>query len=321
MEPSEGTLLPPIKGTAAVPVPRASLWRPRSARAAPPPGVGKIKWDPYESTTKHDFVFNPATELNADCARAGTGHVIPLQVNEPTGRNTYQDEFYWKPYSKAEPIRSGSASGVRRHNPQPSERFLIWKVPREEAPLPTDSISPWTKPITVQDVEETIKKQYRTVYTGDYLGIQPGAPKDSAAPAPPDWKTLAPQPPDTEFRRHYRPQAQVPDLKDFTWKYGCNANRRIPVRGVVPSVSFANIWNQEKTKQTTTYQKDFGKEHNDIITVLNSLDPEEVKAYVERAPNPDKIILQNFLDRVNGNKKAERPSSSKKPREHPVKCM
>ncbi|XP_077197932.1 testis-expressed protein 26 isoform X3 [Paroedura picta] len=256
----------------------------------------------------------------ARLARAGTGHVIPFQVSEPTGRNTYQDEFYWKPYSKAEPIRSGSASGGRRNNPQPSERFLIWKVPREEAPLPTDSISPWTKPITIQDIEETIKKQYRTVYAGDYLGIQPGTPQDSTGSAPPDWKTLAPQPPDTEFRRHYQPQAQVPELKNFTWKYGCNASRRVPVKGIVPSVSFANIRHQEKAKHTTTYQNDFGKEYQDIISVLNTLDPEEVKAYVERAPNPEKIILHNFLDKANWNKKAERPSSSKKPREHPVKC-
>ncbi|XP_054830018.1 testis-expressed protein 26 [Eublepharis macularius] len=318
MDSSEGPFLPPIKGSATAPAPAVPVWRPKSARAAPPPG-GKIKWDPYESTAKHDFVFNPATEHNVDCARAGRGHVIPFQVNEPTGKNTYQDEFYWKPYSKAEPIRSGSASGVRRNNPQPAERFLIWRVPREEEPLP--SIPSRTKPITVQDIEETIKKQYQTVYTGDYLGIQPGAQKDPAASASPDWKILAPQPPETEFRRHYQPQAQVPELKDFTWKYGCNANRRIPVRGAVPSVTFAQLWNQENTKQLTTYQKDFGKDYQDILSVLNSLDPEDVKAYVQSAPHPEKVILQNFLDKVNGNKKVERPSSSKIPREHPMKCM
>ncbi|XP_048350556.1 testis-expressed protein 26 isoform X2 [Sphaerodactylus townsendi] len=256
MESSEGTLLPPIKGTGSAPIPPARPWRPRSARTAPSPS-GKIKWDPYESTTKHDFVFNPATELNADCAGAGTGHVIPFQVNEPTGRNTYQDEFYWKPFSKAEPIRCESISRGRRNNPQSGERFLFWRMPQEETPLSTDSISPWTKPISIQDVEETIKKQYRTVYTEDYLGIQP-----------------------------------------------------------VPSVSFVQIRNQEKAKHLSTYQNDFGKEYQDIVSVLNSLDPEEVKAYVERAPNPEKIILQNFLDKVNWNKKAERPSSSKKPRDH-----
>lgn len=54
------------------------------------------------------------------------------------------------------------------------QRFLIWQLPREEAALPTDSFSPWTKPFSKQDLEEVLKKQYKTVYTRDYLGIQPG---------------------------------------------------------------------------------------------------------------------------------------------------
>ncbi|XP_028582271.2 testis-expressed protein 26 isoform X1 [Podarcis muralis] len=322
MEPPEreaGPLLPPIHGT-AMPPPPASIpfippWRPRSARPAPP--VGRLKWDPYETTMRHDFVFNPATDPGADCARAGKGHVIPFQVDEPTGRNSYRDEFCWKPYSKAEPIRAGSA---RRNNPQPGERFLIWQMPREETPISIESYSPWTKPISKQEIEDVLKKQYKTAYARDYLGIQPGAPRDGA-PAPSDWKMLVPKPPDTEFRHNYQPQANNPDLRDYTWKYGCNAKRHIPVKGTVPSVSFAQIWNHEHTKHLTTYQRDFGKDYNEILSVLNSLDPEEIKAYVDRAPLPEKTILQNFLERVSGDKKFQRPSSSKKLEENPVKCV
>ncbi|XP_028582273.2 testis-expressed protein 26 isoform X5 [Podarcis muralis] len=266
---------------------------------------------------RHDFVFNPATDPGADCARAGKGHVIPFQVDEPTGRNSYRDEFCWKPYSKAEPIRAGSA---RRNNPQPGERFLIWQMPREETPISIESYSPWTKPISKQEIEDVLKKQYKTAYARDYLGIQPGAPRDGA-PAPSDWKMLVPKPPDTEFRHNYQPQANNPDLRDYTWKYGCNAKRHIPVKGTVPSVSFAQIWNHEHTKHLTTYQRDFGKDYNEILSVLNSLDPEEIKAYVDRAPLPEKTILQNFLERVSGDKKFQRPSSSKKLEENPVKCV
>ncbi|XP_061485548.1 testis-expressed protein 26 isoform X2 [Rhineura floridana] len=317
-----GPLLPPISGTTAVPAsaPFVPPWRPRSARTAPPPPAGRIKWDPYETTMKHDFVFKPATDPDADCSRASKGCVIPFQIDEPTGRNIYRDEYCWKPYSKAEPIRSGSASGIRRNNPQPGERFLIWQMPREETPLSTESFSPWTKPITKKEIEEVLKKQYKTAYARDYLGIQPGAAKEGA-PAPPDWKVLVPKPPDTEFRRHYQPQPHAPDLQDYTWKYGCNAKRHIPVKGAVPSVTFAQIWNQEHTKNLSTYQRDFGKDYFEIVSVLNSLDPEEIKAYVERAPYPEKPILQNFLDRVSGNKKFQRPSSSKKPEENPVKSV
>uniref|UniRef100_A0A8D0C3S3 Testis-expressed protein 26 n=1 Tax=Salvator merianae TaxID=96440 RepID=A0A8D0C3S3_SALMN len=145
--------------------------------------------------------------------------------------------------------------------------------------------------------------------------------KRDDAPAPADWKMLVPKPPDTEFRRHYCPQVHSPDLMDFTWKYGCNAKRHFPVKGAVPSVTYAQIWNHEHTRQLSTYQRDFGKDYLQIVSVLNSLDPEEVEAYVKRAPYPEKTILQNFLDRVCENEKFQRPSSSKKPEENPVKCV
>lgn len=269
---------------------------------------------------KHDFVFKPTTEPSADCARAGRGPVIPLQADEATGRNTYKDEFGWKAYSKAEPIRSGTASKVRRHNPQPSDRFLIWKLPREEASVVSDSLAPWAKPVSKEEIEETLKKQYRTAYTRDYLGIQPAVSKDTPCP-PPDWKMLVPQPPDTEVRRNYQPQPVAPDLKDFSRTYGCNANRSVPVKGAVPTVSLAQLWNYECTKQLSTYQRDYGKDYLEILSILNSLDPEEIKAYVEKAPPLEKSILQNFLNRVNADKKVERPSTSKKPGENPLQCM
>ncbi|XP_042317022.1 testis-expressed protein 26 isoform X2 [Sceloporus undulatus] len=326
MEPTEweqGPLLPPINGaTAAVPAPASAApkglpWRPRSARVASPspsPIAGKINWDPYESTMKHDFLFKPATDPDADCARAGRGHVIPFQVDEPTGRNVYQDEYCWKPYSKAEAIRAGTASGIRRNNPQTGERFLMWqRKHKEETPLPTESFSPWTKSITKHDIEEALKNQYKTSYARDYLGIQPGAPREDFTAAP-DWKMLVPRPPDTEFRRHFQPQIHDPDLKDFTWKYGCNAKRKVPVKGAVPSVSSAQIWNHEHTKQLSTYQRDFGRDYLEMVSVLNSLDPEEIKAYVDRSPYPEKAILQNFLDKAD--KTFPRLSSSKKTEEN-----
>ncbi|XP_058042189.1 testis-expressed protein 26 isoform X3 [Ahaetulla prasina] len=304
-ERNKSALLPPINGAAPAPLaslPGAPPWRPRSARTAPaaqPP---------------------PAADPEADCARAGTGHVIPFQVDEPTAKSIYRDEFCWKPYSKAEPITNGFVTVKDRNNPQPGERFLIWQLPREEAPLPTDSFSPWTKPFSKQDLEEVLKKQYKTVYTRDYLGMQPGAPRDDVA-VPPDWKTLLPKPADTEVRRHYQPQVRAPELMDFTWKYGCNAKRKIPVKGAVPSMTIAQIWNHEHSKHLSTYQKDFGNDYLDILSVLNSVDPEEIKEYVERAPKPEKIILQNFLDRVSGDKMLQRLSSSKKSKENPIRCI
>lgn len=37
---------------------------------------------------------------------------------------TYREDVLWKPYSKVEPMRTGTLLGARRHNPQPSEVSL-----------------------------------------------------------------------------------------------------------------------------------------------------------------------------------------------------
>lgn len=51
-------------------------------------------------------------------------------------------------------------------------------------------------------------------------------------------------------------------------------------------MTIAQIWNHEHSKHLSTYQKDFGDDYLDILSVLNSVDPEEIKEYVERAPKP-----------------------------------
>lgn len=68
----------------------------------------------------------------------------------------------------------------------------------------------------------------------------PGGTRDPSA-APPDWKTLVPQPPDTESRRSYQPQPMAPDLMDFTRKYGCNAKHRVAVKGAGENI-FGREW-------------------------------------------------------------------------------
>uniref|UniRef100_A0A674INN7 Testis expressed 26 n=2 Tax=Terrapene triunguis TaxID=2587831 RepID=A0A674INN7_9SAUR len=99
----------------------------------------------------------------------------------------------------------------------------------------------------------------------------------------------------TEFRHHYQAPARIHDFMDFSWKYGCNANRHIPAKGVVPTVTFSHIQNQENIKQMTTYQRDFGKEYFNIISILNSLDPEQVNKYIERAPKQGRKLSSDKL--------------------------
>ncbi|CAM2095923.1 testis-expressed protein 26 isoform X2 [Lepidochelys kempii] len=272
-------------------------------------------WDPYETTMKHEYPYRAPVETEAVRPRTAKGHVNPHQLSDPIGFNTYREEFCWKPYSKAEPIMTGSSSGTRRNNPHPSQSFMIWKMPREEKPQPSNSLSRWTQPISKQEIREAIRAQFNSTYNGDYLGLPQGLQIKDTIPVPPDWKKRIPHPPATEFRHHYQAPAHIHDFMDFSWKYGCNANRHIPAKGVVPTVTFSHIQNQENIKQMTTYQRDFGKEYFNILSILNSLDPEQVNKYIERAPKQERAILQHFLNTVCGSQseKFRRTSPSKKP--------
>ncbi|CAM4362798.1 unnamed protein product [Lepidochelys olivacea] len=256
-------------------------------------------WDPYETTMKHEYPYRAPVETEAVRPRTAKGHVNPHQLSDPIGFNTYREEFCWKPYSKAEPIMTGSSSGTRRNNPHPSQSFMIWKMPREEKPQPSNSLSRWTQPISKQEIREAIRAQFNSTYNGDYLGLPQGLQIKDTIPVPPDWKKRIPHPPATEFRHHYQAPAHIHDFMDFSWKYGCNANRHIPAKGVVPTVTFSHIQNQENIKQMTTYQRDFGKEYFNILSILNSLDPEQVNKYIERAPKQEQFF-STFLTQFVG---------------------
>uniref|UniRef100_A0A8C4VKK0 Testis expressed 26 n=1 Tax=Gopherus evgoodei TaxID=1825980 RepID=A0A8C4VKK0_9SAUR len=248
----------------------------------------KIMWDPYETTMKHEYPYRAPINANSSASF--------VFVIDPIGFNTYREEFCWKPYFKAEPIMTGSSSGTRRNNPHPSQvRNAIAFSLIYEKPQPISSLSPWTQPISKQEVGEAIRAQFNSTYNGDYLGLPQGLQIKDTIPVPPDWKKIISHPLATEFRHHYQAPARIHDFMDFSWKYGCNANRHIPAKGVVPTVTFSHIQNQENIKQMTTYQRDFGKEYLNIISVLNSLDPEQVNKYIER-----RAILQHFLNTVCG---------------------
>ncbi|XP_074838411.1 testis-expressed protein 26 isoform X2 [Carettochelys insculpta] len=271
-------------------------------------------WDPYETTMKHEYPYRAPVETMGVRPRTAKGHVTPYQLGDPFRFNTYREEFCWKPYSKAEPIITGSSSGTRRNNPHPSQSFLVWRLPREEKPQSSKRLSPWTQPISKQEAEEAIRAKFSSTYKGDYLGLPQGFQIKNTIPVPPHWKKITPEPPTTEFRHHYQVPGHIRDFMDFSWKYGCNAKRHTPAKGIVPAVTFAHILNQENIKQMTTYQRDFGKEYFNVLSILNSLDPEKVNAYIESAPKQEKAILQHFLNTVCGSQyeKFRTTSPSKK---------
>uniref|UniRef100_A0A7M4F0U1 Uncharacterized protein n=1 Tax=Crocodylus porosus TaxID=8502 RepID=A0A7M4F0U1_CROPO len=106
-----------------------------------------------------------------------------------------------------------------------------------------------------------------------------------------DLKILIPKPTETEFRCHYQSPTQACELMGLFWEKGCNAKQYAPKKGLVPTVTLAHTQKHGNTKQLTTYQSDFGKDYFSIISILKSLDPEQVNKYVENAPD----ILMRFI--------------------------
>lgn len=110
-----------------------------------------------------------------------------------------------------------------------------------------------------------------------------------------EWKKLLPHPADTEFRRNYQIPAKIPELQDFSFKYGCYSSLPIASKGLVPSVLHSHMRNQERTKKQTTYQSDYGKACLDFLTVLNSFTPSQITEYLQRVSHKDRQILDRFI--------------------------
>lgn len=216
---------------------------------------GEFQWDPYETTTKREFQYIPGSAAKSNRPQTSLGHT------GRTGNNTYQEEFHWKKYSKPEGIRTGTSSGARRNNPHPSQSFMNWRVPRDKKQISPGSKSPWSMPVDEEDVRTAIAAQYRTIYREDYVGIPQGFQVKHAISAPPNWKEKIPHPPVTECRYQYCVPKQNPDVAISMARFGSNTHRDLPAKGIVPTVIFAHINNQEKRNQLTTYQTYFSKGH------------------------------------------------------------
>ncbi|XP_028903591.1 testis-expressed protein 26 isoform X3 [Ornithorhynchus anatinus] len=191
------------------------------------------RWDSYKTTAMRAYTpkKGPAAEIIRPYDTKHFGHSYKL--GEPVGSNAYQDDYGWKPYSRAELIRTATSSGSRNHNPHPSQNFMRWKMPREQAEADPNSRSPWRIPASTRDFQRTISAQYTSTLREDFLDRTKAMALKQTLRAPPEWKTLIPRWPETEFRRNYGIPPKIPELQDFSWKYGCYSNLPSAVKGIV----------------------------------------------------------------------------------------
>ncbi|XP_056417841.1 testis-expressed protein 26 [Hyla sarda] len=267
--------------------------RPKTAMAS----LGGNIWDPYETTMNRDYPHKVCPPPVAIRPKTSKSYRNPYFLCDPVGISMYSDEYCWKPYSKPEPIRAATASGARNHRPHPDKTFSSWKLPHEEKKISQDSCSPWIKPPTIEEVQRAVRSQYLSTYKGDYFGTPQGYQVKYAIDTSQNWRKDIPHPLATESRFNYQIQPRCPKLDDFTHKYGCYANRHLSVKGVVPTVTYSHIRNQENKKQLTTYQRHFGRNLVDLSALAHPLSPEEVARYLQNVPNevPERRALEKLL--------------------------
>ncbi|MCJ8740335.1 hypothetical protein PDJAM_G00057720 [Pangasius djambal] len=236
------------------------------------------KWDPYETSQKRDFVSRPSSPSPVLRPATSRTYRNPAMA-DPIGVTAYSEDFCWKPPSKPECIRTGTASGNRRNNPHPSQGFMVWRLPSGlklcENPPPED------------EVKNALSAQYTSTYRTDFLGIPQGIMMNRRVLDPVQSISKVPQCIQTEMRYNYRKPVQRPEFQG-------NISHREAPKGIVPTVVAKHITNQESMKPLTTYDRHFGGKSTDFASVLSSLQPEELQNFYKHLPEKKKMVVQSF---------------------------
>ncbi|XP_044524897.1 testis-expressed protein 26 [Gracilinanus agilis] len=272
-----------------------------SGQRCRPPGLlwqlmnpaGDTSWNSYETTVMH--VYTPKKgEVHVPVRRGNIKQLgYTYKLSDPINTETlYKEQFSWKPYSKEEMIRPITSS------------FRTKNLHTCRLTKGIQDTSPWRIPASIQEIRRAIADQYISRSQEDFVDKSKLMKMKRTIHVPLDWKKLLPRRLETEFRRNFQVPVKIPELQSMNFKYGCNAALPVPAFGPVPSLLLSHIWNQEHTKKQSTYERHYGKEYLDFVTILNSLSESEIKEYLETVPESERKILQHFLDKnyKSGNK-------------------
>ncbi|XP_075827833.1 testis-expressed protein 26 isoform X2 [Microtus pennsylvanicus] len=249
-------------------------------------------WDSYATTMK--TAFTPKARAVANLIRPKSTRRLgyTYSLSDPILNQTlYNDEYSWKTYEKEKMIKSGTSRGIRTHKAHLGQEFFQWTLPKGK---PTHTL-PWIVPPSMEKVREAIANQFVSHTKRDFVDLTQAKKTMKSFPMSRDWKELLPRPLDTEFRHHYQIPAKIPELQDFSFKYGCYSSLPVASQGLVPSVLRSYMRNQERTKNQTTYETDYGKDCLDFLMILDSFSPSQIHKYLQSVSYKDRQILDRFI--------------------------
>ncbi|XP_058544296.1 testis-expressed protein 26 [Neofelis nebulosa] len=217
-------------------------------------------------------------------------------LSDPIPNQTqYNDEYVWKSYSKEDWIKTGTSRGVRSQISRPSQDFFLWTLPQGQSTASIKNHLPWKIAATKEEVRKAIANQFISSTRRDFVDTAKAQEIQESSQMSLGQKKLLPQPADTEFRRNYQVPAKIPELQDFSFRYGCYSSLPVASQGLVPSVLYSHMRNQERTKKQTTYQSDYGKTYLDFLVILNSFTPSQITEYLQSLSYKDRQILDRFI--------------------------
>ncbi|XP_040607335.1 testis-expressed protein 26 isoform X2 [Mesocricetus auratus] len=249
-------------------------------------------WDSYATTMR--TAFTPKTGAVANLIRPKSVRRLGFtySLSDPILNQTnYNEEYCWKTYPKEDKIKSGTSRGLRSHKAHLGQEFFQWTLPKGEETQPL----PWVTIPSMEKVREAIANQFVSHTKRDFVDVAQAKKTMKRFPMSQDWKSYLPRPLDTEFRHHYQVPAKIPELQDFSFKYGCYSTLPVASQGLVPSVLHSYIRNQERTKKQTTYESDYGKACLDFLMILDSFTPSQIQKYLQNVSYKDKFLIASSI--------------------------
>ncbi|XP_058403661.1 testis-expressed protein 26 [Diceros bicornis minor] len=258
--------------------------------------TGDTSWDSYATTMKTAFTpktgVAPALIRQKSIRRLG----YTYSLSDPIPNQTqYNDEYVWKSCSEEDLIKTGTSRGVGSHQSHPMQDSFLWTLPQGRSKASGKSYFPWKIATSMEEVGKAISDQFVSHTRRDFVDRTEAPKIEQSSQMSLKWKKLLSQPADTEFRRNYQVPAKIPEFQDFSFKYGCYSSLPIASQGLVPSVLYSHMRNQERTKKQTTYQSDYGKDYLDFLTILNSFTPAQITEYLQSVSYKDRQILDRFI--------------------------